>query len=740
MSWAQRTAIGVGITVMFWGGGLWERASQAAADPCDVVPRYPGVCLDPGHGGPNAGKLRPPHNNGDGENKNRGACGPIHIDPDTCVNEAWVNHEIVPLAMNALQTEGVYAAPTRQTITQNLRYQDRCDAANNDLNVDLFISIHHEGTTSVYETRTFYANTGSNPTHQWRYKLAQALAAGIDGQFHYGQQVMPDDHSGGSYYVLRNTWMPATLTEASSLGHPSEALLMASEDDTHRRDEANGIRDGLFYYNWGTAPMLLTCEERDPYTGFEFSWWPVEGADGYVVYVYEDATPFTCPSSEPLECYVVEAATSCIILSVPSSPAVAVRPYVEHSEERRFVGGFSNCYGWWNDDDNCFGFSVDRWISEFTATGGDHQISLAWHAVSFDDWTEFEIWRSANGGQSYDDSVGSVEYYPAIDDYGFVDTTTGYWMTYYYKIRDTEGYDWWGPASSRPASGVVTPPVPSPAPVLVVSCLDDQGIHLCLEQGSQYADSYHIRWEPEGGGSEDTVYGGEPCIGLSDLQNGVPYRFIARGLNPVGLTEFSPAVWAAPTPTPANLHDEAGYECIRLWWDGDSTASGYRVYYSTEMYDPFQHWVDIGDTTATTLTDLENGTLYYVCVTAYDCFGNETSPSNSVSSRPACWGGVVSPDDVPEEFKLEDSHPNPFERSTTIAYQLAEPCTRVSLVIYDARGREVRRICDGGQPPGRYQAEWDGRDGAGRLVPAGVYFCHLEAGRFSRTSKLLVIK
>jgi N-acetylmuramoyl-L-alanine amidase len=729
MNRQYRIVLGAMIAVALLGGSFLEYGNRAAADPCGVVSRYPGVCLDPGHGGPGACKLDPPCVNGDGE----GTRGLIHSDPDTFVTEAWVNHEIVPLAADILESEGFYVKRTRTIITQPMELQRRCDIANADPNVDAFVSVHHEGRSDVYDTRVFYDDTG--PTYEWNRRLAQALADGIDGRFHYGKQAI-----GEWKYVLRNTWMPATLTEASSLGHLSEALLMASEDDTHRRDEASGIWDGLFYYDWGTSPMFLTCKDRSPFLGFEFSWWPVEGADGYVVYVYNDTTSSTCPSGEPVECYVVEAATSCIIFSVPGNPAVAVRPYVEYSEERRFVGGFSNCYGWWNDDDNCFGFSVDRWISEFTATGGDHQISLAWHAVSFDDWTEFEIWRSANGGQSYEDSVGSVEYYPAIDDYSLVDTTTGYWMTFYYKIRDTEGYDWWGPASSRPASGVVTPPVPSPAPILVVSRLDDQGIRLCLEQGSQYADSYHIRWEPEGGGSEDTVYGGEPCIGLSGLQNGVFYSLIARGLNPVGLTEFSPAVWAAPTPTPANLHDEAGYECIRLWWDGDSTASGYKVYYSQQMHDPFQHSVDIGDTTATSLTDLENGTLYYVCVAAYDCFGNETSPSNSVSSRPACWGSVVNPDDVPGEFKLEDSYPNPFARFTTISYQLAEPCTRTSLVIYDARGRQVRRIVDEGQSPGRYQVDWDGRDGAGRLVPAGAYFCHLEAGRFSQTSKLLLVK
>jgi flagellar hook assembly protein FlgD len=61
-------------------------------------------------------------------------------------------------------------------------------------------------------------------------------------------------------------------------------------------------------------------------------------------------------------------------------------------------------------------------------------------------------------------------------------------------------------------------------------------------------------------------------------------------------------------------------------------------------------------------------------------------------------------------------------------------------VIYDTQGREVRRILHEGQPPGHYRAEWDGRDCTGRRVPAGVYFCRLEAGGFSQTNKILLVK
>lgn len=102
-----------------------------------------------------------------------------------------MNHEIVSLAVNALDESGIniYVACTRGTITQDQFLQDRCDAANNDLDVDIFVSVHHEGNQAVYDTRTYYANpSGSTPTTAWRYKPAQALADGIAGWSGYGKQ------------------------------------------------------------------------------------------------------------------------------------------------------------------------------------------------------------------------------------------------------------------------------------------------------------------------------------------------------------------------------------------------------------------------------------------------------------------------------------------------------------------------------------------------------------------------
>jgi hypothetical protein len=73
--------------------------------------------------------------------------------------------------------------------------------------------------------------------------------------------------------------------------------------------------------------------------------------------------------------------------------------------------------------------------------------------------------------------------------------------------------------------------------------------------------------------------------------------------------------------------------------------------------------------------------------------------------------------------------PNPFVTATELAYTLPR-AGRVEIAVYDVTGREVAVLAHGPRQPGRYTARWDGRDGGGRNLPAGVYFARLEfAGR-----------
>lgn len=83
---------------------------------------------------------------------------------------------------------------------------------------------------------------------------------------------------------------------------------------------------------------------------------------------------------------------------------------------------------------------------------------------------------------------------------------------------------------------------------------------------------------------------------------------------------------------------------------------------------------------------------------------------------------------VPEEFRLFNNYPNPFNPSTTIHYSVNyTPRIRILLQIYDMLGKKVATLVDRVDLPGNYFVDWDGCDNCGDEVPSGPYFCRLFA-------------
>lgn len=95
---------------------------------------------------------------------------------------------------------------------------------------------------------------------------------------------------------------------------------------------------------------------------------------------------------------------------------------------------------------------------------------------------------------------------------------------------------------------------------------------------------------------------------------------------------------------------------------------------------------------------------------------------------------------IPDAFVLFQNYPNPFNPSTRIEYLLNHRA-EVSIIIYDAVGKEVTRVIDGeSQDAGYYAVDWYGTDSKGIAVPAGMYFMRMTDGISSATKKLALIK
>jgi hypothetical protein len=90
---------------------------------------------------------------------------------------------------------------------------------------------------------------------------------------------------------------------------------------------------------------------------------------------------------------------------------------------------------------------------------------------------------------------------------------------------------------------------------------------------------------------------------------------------------------------------------------------------------------------------------------------------------------------VPQDFALEQNFPNPFNPQTTISYSLAKP-GNIKLIIYNILGREVETLINEQQLPGAYYLRWV----ADENLPAGIYFCRLQADNFVQTKKMTLMK
>jgi hypothetical protein len=94
---------------------------------------------------------------------------------------------------------------------------------------------------------------------------------------------------------------------------------------------------------------------------------------------------------------------------------------------------------------------------------------------------------------------------------------------------------------------------------------------------------------------------------------------------------------------------------------------------------------------------------------------------------------------LPNRYLLAQNYPNPFNPYTTILYELPEE-VKVSVVIYDFLGREVRILVNNIEQPGSHSINWNGKDGSGKEVSAGIYLYQIRAGEYVETRKMVLLK
>jgi uncharacterized delta-60 repeat protein len=105
--------------------------------------------------------------------------------------------------------------------------------------------------------------------------------------------------------------------------------------------------------------------------------------------------------------------------------------------------------------------------------------------------------------------------------------------------------------------------------------------------------------------------------------------------------------------------------------------------------------------------------------------------------------GISQENNLIDNYRLYQNYPNPFNPSTKIRYSIpsvilpqAQGNIKVTLKVYDILGNQVAALVDEYKQAGIYEVEFSSK---GELS-SGIYYYHLQAGEFSQTKKLILLK
>lgn len=114
-----------------------------------------------------------------------------------------------------------------------------------------------------------------------------------------------------------------------------------------------------------------------------------------------------------------------------------------------------------------------------------------------------------------------------------------------------------------------------------------------------------------------------------------------------------------------------------------------------------------------------------------DVYVNLTTPHNQPGTVTSIEDEVAA---LPAVHSLEQNYPNPFNPTTNITFSLPHG-SDVRLVVYNVLGQEVLTLANGSFPAGTHSIAFDAHK-----LASGIYIYRMEAGTFSRTKKMMLVK
>jgi hypothetical protein len=121
----------------------------------------------------------------------------------------------------------------------------------------------------------------------------------------------------------------------------------------------------------------------------------------------------------------------------------------------------------------------------------------------------------------------------------------------------------------------------------------------------------------------------------------------------------------------------------------------------------------------------------------------EWNERNNLAFQEVIVGIESQVDQIPNVFELHQNFPNPFNPTTTIAFDLPIS-SEIILTIHDILGRRVRVLYSGRLNAGSHSVDWDAKDQNGISLSTGVYVYRIAInntnGSYSNAKKMLLVK
>ena len=169
-----------------------------------------------------------------------------------------------------------------------------------------------------------------------------------------------------------------------------------------------------------------------------------------------------------------------------------------------------------------------------------------------------------------------------------------------------------------------------------------------------------------------------------------------------------------------NVIDDVDFQYYKIQRSTNESFESHEVFYTIE-----NNYMDL---------NVENSQSYFYRIASVDYNGNSSNYTEIVSINEL----GVDQNITPTVFKIYQNHPNPFNPSTNISYQLAKN-SRVKITIHNTVGKLVKILVDDFQSSGLRTIKWNGKNSNNDNVSSGIYFYSIQSGEFQATKKMILL-